>query len=351
MTTKIILVNLFLIFSTNAFCQIKNLWISNYYYNISRNDTIKRTILDDKIMKIENEKIIIVYFDIVPPRPQDQAYIAIETQIDTLGLKIDNNNFILISDEAIDTVSFTLTDEELILIDEKRNRKEIYAKLPKFQQASHRLKFEQFLTSSIFKIPEYDSYLEFTKNHREIHSDIHGYGHENPCWKIEEFENELFLITAGFEISIFHLEKFDKEGFNVIDYDGYDILQYRLDTLNPVKKFNKEYLIGKWEIKSENHEYPIFKNASDSLKYTHKEVLIFNDSTLINQFAFTKKISTWELNLNNEALLLPQLYEDIMRHQWSIKQLTENKLVVERRKRNPESYSDYYEIVEFSKME
>ena len=349
MPLKTILINIILVLSINAIGQIDGFWIGKYYKNLSTVDTFKHDFRSNLILKIEEDKIITTQFKRVSsPR---QPTVALELIIDTLELKRTGNNFILIGEQSIDTVNFTLSNGELVQPNKKGSKKSFYERLPKFQKAnSNKLNFERFLKSNIFKSLDEEMNVEFIAQHKYILSSLRGYGRQNPYWVIEEFENEIFLILVGREVSVYQVKEFNEEGFSLIEYAPENIF-YSFAKIDTTPKYKKEDLLGRWEIKSEPEEYPSFESDADSLKYTHQELVIFNDSTFTNQFAFTSKTSTWEFHLNNEVLHLPQLYDDVMRHQWNIKSLTATELVIERRVREYDAYKSAFEIVEFSKVD
>ena len=322
------------------FCQIESTWVGKYQTSIEDGKTDKFPL--QKVLKIDGNKLIEFHLN--------TDFLFSESKIDTSIIRISESNIIINRKNNIDEFDYRIENGNLILVNNAKDNLLVYQKLPNYKQSKNISKFRSFINNNIFKTSGEDSTVEFDASHNLILSNLDFYWGDNQYWILEEFENELFLIIDGFFGTVFHIKEYNNNGFEGILYAPENI-SYELMKENSIVKYDTKYLIGKWERDSEMYPPPPFASEADSLKYVKKEILIFDDSTMINKYGFISQSSKWRTNLNNELLQFPELSDDVKRQQWNIMTLTESKLTIERKRRKWDlrKNSDF-EIIEFNKI-
>lgn len=342
MKLKVLLLLLMSNLTIESFCQIESTWIGKYHTAIEDGKTDKFPL--QKVIKIDRNKLIEFHFN--------KDFLFSESKVDTSIIKISESNILIKRKIKTDTFDYRIENENLILVDKVKDNLLVYQKLPNYNQSKNISKFKSFINNNIFKISGEDSKVEFEVNHNLILSNLDFYWGDNQYWMLEEFDSELFLIIDGYFGTVFHIKEFNNnDGFEGILYAPENI-SFKLVKENSKEKYDTKYLIGKWERDSEMYPPPPFASKADSLRYVNKEILIFDDSIMINKYGFIVKSSKWRTNLNNELLQFPELSDDVKRQQWNIKTLKNNKLVIERKRRKWDlSKGSEFEIIEFNKIE
>lgn len=325
-----------------SFCQIRSTWIGKYHTAIENGKTDKFPL--QKVIKFDKNELIEYYFN--------KDFLFSESKVDTSNIQFYESNIIVKQKNKIDTLEFRIDHGNLVLIDKTNDNLMVYEQLSRYEQSKNIFEFNKFINNNIFKIRGEESTVEFDVNHNLTLSNLDLYWGDNQYWILEEFENELFLIIDGYFGTVFHIKKYNSnDGFEGIIYAPENI-SYKLIKINSKEKYDTQYLIGKWERNSEMYPPPPFGSRADSLRYINKEILIFNDSMMINKHGFIVQSSKWKTNLSKELLLFPDLSKDVKRRQWNIKILTNNKLTIERKRRKWDfSKSSQFEIIEFNKIE
>ena len=360
MQKTIILLNFILFLFSDAFAQTDGFWITNYYYRISAEDSLKLDCSHDRIIKIEGKTMINIEFEKVITDFGQPKIDSVVIRRDTLKFISDSDDPHWINErpKRYGNVSFSIVDDKIISVDRYFNTKLVYKKIPNFHRESDILEFELFLQNYLFNYnngeDEQGVDIIFFMN-EYIFKDLSRYGSHIPYWRVEEFGNQIFFVQASpveKQVSIYQVKEFNETGVTFITYEGDEIIDFNLKIMDKIEKYDKMLLLGKWGRKYDVDVQSPVKSNLDSSDYIYQEILIFNDSIFTIEFDSLTINSKWEIYFNNEVLLFPQLDERIEKHQWRINSLTKDKLVIERRKRKVDPKNDnYQETVEFHKVE
>lgn len=300
--------------------ELQRLWIGKYsvHHPNTENESISNG--QRSIFRFESDSLRIknFYFD----------FLTDENKIDVVGYQIKEGMILLNEGNKVDTLQYEISIDGLSLNYDRENfRKSVYENLSEYHLANRESMFFEFLISSSFEILD-SVRVEFRDDASIIIPNFDFHLGDNQLWMIDRYEEELFLVIDGFFGFVLHVTEIKSDGFRGIVY-GKTNREIVFKKLPPETRFKINNLIGEWiELKDEyTSPPPIFNEETE---YFEREQLLITNSTIQKSSFFRVDTMKWEINREQDLIIIPDLNLAKGKKYWKIISLSEVELIIER---------------------
>jgi hypothetical protein len=302
--------------------EIQNTWIGKTSYHYHGDSTFSTSNGPRRLLKFEKDSVISkdLFYDFIT----DTLFTKKEPY------RIENGKIINSETGGNDPIEITISNDSLsFLYFDPSPVKVVYEKLQDYNLASRKAELFKNLTSSSFLFPD-SNRVEFRANGFLIFSEYNANLLDYGIWKLDTFENELFLIFSGFNGDVIHISKIGDNHFKGIIYSSKS-QEVIIKKHSTGSKFDLKFMEGEWEeFVDPNIPKDPLPPKFDGMPFFENEYLYFQDSLLIKKLFHLSDTFKWETNREQDLLLFPGKNDRIFQNKWKIVYLNEDSLVIDR---------------------